>query len=50
MGHEDFVIPYTATFRNRMVARIEHADINDVMLATSLVPDGFVTLYGLTGR
>ncbi len=29
---------------------IEHADINDVMLATSLVPDGFVTLYGLAER
>jgi len=23
---------------------IEHADINDVMLATSLVPDGFLVL------
>lgn len=29
---------------------IEHADINDVMLTTSLVPDGFVTLYELPLR
>ena len=29
---------------------IEHADINDVMLATSLVPDGFLTLFALPSR
>jgi hypothetical protein len=28
----------------------EHADINDVMLATALAPDGFVVLHGLAGR